>query len=278
MSQNYSPQTVTKDLVLCIDGTQGFKGYNAIKKPTQIGQCVLWLDADDPSSITHSSNAVSSWVDKSSSAYNAAQSTSSYQPTYNATAVNGKGAIEFDGTDNSLEVNTAGITLGANGGVAFFMVCRQVEFDNAAGNFYFGNVSSGTTQNYMGVGTSGGNSMDWRLYGDNTTGNETESFYTDTTGYHVHVGIWEKDANGVGGAANIHQFFDGYRANYKTSSINTSNFTTTDTAYIGRQHGGSSSYCKFNVCEIILFNKALTIKERQMVEFYLSRKLSLIHI
>ena len=160
MSQNYSPQTVTKDLVLCLDGTQGFKGYNAIKKPTEIGQCVLWLDADDPSSITHSSNAVSSWVDKSSGGYNAAQSTSSYQPTYNATAVNGKGAIEFDGTDNSLEVNTAGITLGANGGVAFFMVCRQVEFDNAGGNFYFGNVSSGTTQNYMGVGTSGGNSMD----------------------------------------------------------------------------------------------------------------------
>ncbi len=272
MSQNYSPQTVTKDLVLCLDGTQGFKGYNAIKKPTEIGQCVLWLDADDPSSITHSSNAVSSWVDKSSGGYNAAQSTSSYQPTYNATAVNGKGAIEFDGTDNSLEVNTAGITLGANGGVAFFMVCRQVEFDNAGGNFYFGNVSSGTTQNYMGVGTSGGNSMDWRLYGDNTTGTETESFYTDTTAYHIHTGIWEKDANGVGGAANIHQFFDGYRANYKTSSINTSNFTTTDTAYIGRQHGGSSSYCKFNVCEIILFNKALTIKERQMVEFYLSRK------
>jgi len=272
MSQNYSPQTVTKDLVLCIDGTQGFKGYNAIKKPTQIGQCVLWLDADDPSSITHSSNAVSSWADKSSSGYKASQSTSSYQPTYNATTVNGKGAIEFDGIDNSLEVSTPGITLGANGGVAFFMVCRQVEFDNNGGNFYFGNVSSGTKQNYMGVGTSGGNSMDWRLYGDNVSGNETESFYTDTTGYHIHVGIWEKDANGVGGAANIHQFFDGYRANYKTSSINTSNFTTTDTAYIGRQHGGSSSYCKFNVCEIILFNKALTIKERQMVEFYLSRK------
>ena len=270
MSQNYSPQTVTKDLVLCLDGTQGFKGYNAIKKPTEIGECVLWLDADDPSSITHSSNAVSGWVDKSRGGYNATQSTSSYQPTYNATAVNGKGAIEFDGSDDLLTVNTSGITLGANGGVAFFMVCRQVEFDNGGGNFWFGNVSSGTSQNYMGVGTSGGNSMDWRLYGDNVSGTETEMYYADTTAYHMHVGIWEKDANGVGGAANIHQFFDGYRSGYQTGSVNTSNFTTTSDAQIGRQSTGS--FPKFNVCEIILFNKALTIKERQMVEFYLSRK------
>ena len=42
----------------------------------------LWLDAEDNTTITHSSNAVSQWNDKSGNGNHATQATSSKMPTY----------------------------------------------------------------------------------------------------------------------------------------------------------------------------------------------------
>ena len=55
MSQSYSPSLTTNGLVMCFDGTQGYgAGYNEVRKPTTIPDCVLWLDAADEETITHS--------------------------------------------------------------------------------------------------------------------------------------------------------------------------------------------------------------------------------
>jgi hypothetical protein len=63
---------------------------------------LLWLDADDNTTITHSSNAVSQWNDKSGNGNHATQSTASRQPTYNSSGTNGKSVIDFDGTSDFL--------------------------------------------------------------------------------------------------------------------------------------------------------------------------------
>jgi len=56
-----------------------------------------WWDANDPATITESSNKVSIWADKNGGAYNLDdQGNSSYQPTTNVASINGLNAIKFE--------------------------------------------------------------------------------------------------------------------------------------------------------------------------------------
>ncbi len=58
----------------------------------------LWLRADF--GVTQSSNAVSEWTDLGSGGNDASQATAADQPTYQADAINGNPALEFDGGDD----------------------------------------------------------------------------------------------------------------------------------------------------------------------------------
>ena len=55
----------------------------------------LWIDADDASSITETSNAVSQWNDKSGNGFHFVQATGSEQPTLTANGLNSKPVITF---------------------------------------------------------------------------------------------------------------------------------------------------------------------------------------
>lgn len=77
-------------------------GFGRAKKPVRaftpsfISNVQLWLDASDAATVTHSSNAVSQWSDKSGNARHVSQGGSnSLKPTYNS----GNGYISFDGGD-----------------------------------------------------------------------------------------------------------------------------------------------------------------------------------
>ena len=71
--------------------------------PSQISDLNLWLDAADSSSITHNSNAVSQWRDKSGNDYHA--SASSAYPTTGSDNINGKNVITLG--SNTLIGNSA---------------------------------------------------------------------------------------------------------------------------------------------------------------------------
>ena len=75
--------------------------------PTQISGCLLWVDAADPSTITHSSGSVSQWDDKSGNNHHLTQSTSAYEPTYSS--VIPYPYIEFDGNNQVLGNTDAGL-------------------------------------------------------------------------------------------------------------------------------------------------------------------------
>ena len=65
--------------------------------PDHIPGLVLWLDADDESSVMRDgSNRVSQWSDKSGDGKHAVMANATYQPTYVASAINGRGAIDFE--------------------------------------------------------------------------------------------------------------------------------------------------------------------------------------
>ena len=64
--------------------------------PSDLGaSLVMWYDASDASSITHSSGVVSQWNDKSGNACHLAQSDNTLRPTYTANILSGKGGIDF---------------------------------------------------------------------------------------------------------------------------------------------------------------------------------------
>jgi hypothetical protein len=73
--------------------------------PSESSDIALWLDASDTSTITHSSNAVSQWSDKSGNGNHATQTNSSFKPTYTANGMSGDPALDFDSADpNKLSI------------------------------------------------------------------------------------------------------------------------------------------------------------------------------
>jgi len=74
--------------------------------PAQISTA-LWLDANDSGTITLNGSTVSQWNDKSGNGRNATQATVANQPTYIAEGLNGKGIIDWDGSNDSMEITGA---------------------------------------------------------------------------------------------------------------------------------------------------------------------------
>ena len=62
----------------------------------------LWLDAADADTITLNSGNVSQWDDKSTNNRHAAQATSTAQPIYASSVLNGFNVVRFDGTSDWL--------------------------------------------------------------------------------------------------------------------------------------------------------------------------------
>ena len=75
--------------------------------PTQISGCLLWVDASDSTTITHSSGSVSQWDDKSGNNHHLTQSTSAYEPTYSSTIPYPH--IKFNGNNQVLGNTDAGL-------------------------------------------------------------------------------------------------------------------------------------------------------------------------
>ena len=67
-------------------------------KPTEVNGLELWLDAADTNSITHSSNSISRWADKSGNGNDATQGTASNQPTITSSG------IQFDGSNDGFNL------------------------------------------------------------------------------------------------------------------------------------------------------------------------------
>lgn len=97
-------------------GGTGGTGGAPVWKPSDIPNCVLWLDAEDSATHTLSGNAMISWADKCGSS--TATSTTPQAPTVGL--VNGKQAVQCDGVDDRL--NLTGPEVIADAYTLFFVV------------------------------------------------------------------------------------------------------------------------------------------------------------
>ena len=123
---------------------------------------LLWLDADDNTTITHSSNAVSQWNDKSGNEHHATAS-SGEEPTTGSATINGKNVLTWS---LGKKMNKSTPT-GANW-QDIYVVGRWTggsTFDNVPGIF------GGTTSSNSDNGVVGGNNSGTGLWFSNWTDN-----------------------------------------------------------------------------------------------------------
>jgi hypothetical protein len=115
-------------------------------KPAPLPGYKVWLDASDTSTITHSSNAVSAWTDKSANAYVFEQLTSTAKPATNTRTLNSLNVLDFDGTSDFLLCTAAASTWNfmhnATGSTIFMVVNSDA---NSGANALLSTNEGGTT-------------------------------------------------------------------------------------------------------------------------------------
>lgn len=219
----------------------GLYNWNSIGALVLIPQnnLQLWLDANDPTTITEVAGAVSQWDDKSGTSNHATQSTGSRQPS---TGVN---------TQNSLNVLTC-----VNGGF-------DLTNDIVATEMYVFAVVKGYGYHFAGDAIS-------RIA---TTA--TDLIYWSQDGNAVINGATTNIKNGT--SFQINRFALNTDSElYVNSSVDltsTNNFTQTiDRIGLPWDNPTGIPYFNGDIAEILIYNNALTANEILEIETYLSNK------
>ena len=222
---------------------------------------VLWLDADDPNTITTSSDKISGWNDKSGGNHIFSQSNHQRRPVLRQNKINGKPAVRFDGSDDFLSLNSR-MGLSANPALTISAVLiNQANTISDQRVFQLG----GNAQNIIAL-AAGTNGWTWRFNGGNKN-------FGNTTNQQPQVVSWVR-ASG----ANFQQssfFVNGLEIDALGGAGSGSPTNTTSMATIG---SGSASYSSipdlpFNgfLGEFIILNSS-SGNDRGSIENYLSYK------
>jgi hypothetical protein len=212
--------------------------------PLQVANLELWLDAADTNTITHSSNAVSYWADKSGNGRHATTSLGS--PTLNSTSgPNNKPVIEIR--------RAGGVDALSIGGTSFFAKEHYYVFRSVGTTFdYYGGIL-GHGGNYPATRSSsylfeiGQTYFHGNQYPAGVSKNGTAlsgNFNLGTINQHMIIKITNTDAN------------TGPHSNYRVGTI-----------------AGGNGYCaSVDIAEILAFSTSLSQEKANKIESYLAHK------
>ena len=200
----------------------------------------LWLDASDSASITHSSNAVSQWNDKSGNGYDAT-APSGAEPATGSATINGKNVLTWS-LGKKMNKSTPS---GANWQDVYVVGqwTGGSTFNNVPGIF------GGTTSNNSDNGVVGGNNSGAGLWFSNWTDN----FYLNGTS--------NNGTNVVGAMSS--PFLISFS---KNSAVSITGYQ------VGADRTNSGREWKGHFGEVIAFGTKLPDSTRQQVEGYLAHK------
>ncbi|MDR3616276.1 MAG: chitobiase/beta-hexosaminidase C-terminal domain-containing protein [Candidatus Obscuribacterales bacterium] len=223
---------------------------------------MTWLKSDN-GVITSSSN-VTKWIDVSGGGNNAAQTNSSYQPTYVTGAINDLPAVSFSGSDQFLQLPAgyADFTEGISIFVAMKPTGVTAEF---ARILNFGN----NTNNASGIVLCEITTSSYALYTCDSGGGLSNVLSNDFTlnSYQLiealsdGVSIGTLFTNSVEGAQNASMF-----------SIDN---VSRPGNYIGKDTGSFGLFYEGEIAEILIYDRELSESERRGVEVYFSIRYSL---
>jgi hypothetical protein len=209
--------------------------------PTAISGCQIWLDAEYSTVDLDGSNNVIGWRSLQGGLF-ASQSTVANRPAYTTNVMNGKPAIRFDGSNDSL-------SLGNLGGLfpsAATMVCIVRVLDSSYNIMSTLNNSGARWNNGAGTGALA-------LF---TTAVQT-SFPTDMP----LNGTWVMSVR-ISAAYGLEVRLNGVRQSYKSTGFT---YTGGDTFLIGAAPG-SAAFLNGDIHSLALYNRVLTDRELRTIE------------
>lgn len=231
-------------------------GYKFL--PSTIPDIVMWFDASDPFTITHTGGSVSQWNDKSSTGAHCTQTTGSLQPVTGTRTLNGKNALEWDGSA-ALTCNPT--ILNGGSGVTIFMAAKSDVIPSTdrtlfqfSGNSYIAARRNSTTGNLYGVHKNI-NADSFKFSTGSVDVGATNPFISVTS-------------NRNGGSAR--EYYSGSAEIAITGmSANNNNFAS---AAIGAvSSAGTQSFIGL-IGEVIVYKRELSYAEKNIIGAYLASK------
>jgi hypothetical protein len=211
--------------------------------PSALDDMLLWLDANDISSILHDSNLVSEWKDKSGNGNNATQTVSANKPSTGTSEINGLNTLKFDGSTDFLNVTSF------SGTPSIYLL---ISVNGTSGNRRI--LSQGGHLNANGLG-----------FFLRVKNNNIESTFAGTT---LNTPISSSTAYIISLDWSTKMWLNGTLVGSK----NQKQLTSTNILNISSFGNGTGEFYDGNIGEIILIYSLSTSNERQVIEGYLAHK------
>jgi len=222
---------------------------------------LLWLDANDPATI--SGSPVAQWDDKAAPA-NDATASGTQRPTYSAgTGPNGTGEVSFDGSNDRLNAGT--VIPQSSSATIFFLLDRP----NTAGRG--GVFQRQTGPPYSGYGLGQGSSTAWSFLAWESLSDGVAPTVSVKSG----LQMWQAtvDFNAAPSTTTARLFEDGALVATDSGNDVDSIGTGSDPLLIMNRDFGTS--IAGDVGEIIVYGRVLNSAERIITQNYLSSKFDL---
>jgi hypothetical protein len=266
MALQYSPRIVTDNLVMCLDASQN-KSFPSTDLPVKSG-LLVWLDASDDSTFSYSSGTeVSQWRDKSGNNLHANQSTVANQPS-RVNTLNGRKSVNFTSAN--------GDSLRISNGVVFSKYFTAVVLIKPATQSTAYAVildQDHSTTGYQGwVIQRNGSTSYWQTWVANSSAtnwtNANQIAYTD---YTPQIVTLRKSSSTL----------TLYSTGTSSGDVSINDYALSQAGLYGLNIGywkaGTDSYSdprRYNgeICEILVYNRDLTLSELKRVHTYLGLK------
>jgi hypothetical protein len=261
MAQNYSPKIVQDSLVMCLDASQN-KSYPTTDLPVKAG-LLLWLDAADDTTFNYSTGTeVSQWRDKSGNNFHANQATTAQQPS-RSTVVNSRKSVNFTSANGDfMRVNSGMVFTNSVTAIVFIKPGTQnnayadiLDQDHSMDGYNGWVIQRNNTASQWLV---------WLANEANTTWLNTNAIsYTDNTSQIVTL---RKGSSTLTLYSNGTSSGDVAVANQQIRQANYFGLN------IGYWRAGGGRYYNGEICEIVVYNRALSLTELNQVHTYLGQK------
>jgi hypothetical protein len=242
--------------------------------PTSLLGLQLWLDASDAStlynattggSLVAADGGVARWEDKSGNGNHATQSTAANRPARRSSVVNSRDAIDFDGSNDGLSVNAlSSIFNGVNKPFTVIAVAKT-DVTNSTQDILSAGNSSNDDENARCVWNNG--SQKASIYRQPQDNNPGKSVSGGTS-----LGTTTRAVSFVFNASTGIVFVNGSSDSSATDLALGFSLPLNVVAVGFLPRLNSAVYFNGYICELTLYNSALSDTNRSVVESYLMSK------
>jgi len=242
--------------------------FNPNSSPSQFTNLQLWFDA---STIAQSDNtAVSSWTDLSTNAWSFSQVSTTQQPTFRTNRQNRLPAVVFDGVDDFL-ASTAAVGIMNNvPGCIMFLVAKWNPTATGGRPFTIGASTSNTNRFNFSKGSDNLPTITGRrIDGEATISADTNTFAVDGNQFFICSGLIDY-INGF-----IKIYYNGLPySQYTLTTFGGNSSATNSFAVRMGANAAASAGQPFSgeICELIVYNRALSEDEISRIHAYLAAK------